>query len=99
MTSSDSVAAARPLDLAAAAIMVGLCVSWGGNQVAVKLAIPDIPPLIQGAVRSAAATLIVLAWARQRGVGLRPATARCDPGRPPVYCSPSNSFFSIAVFC
>jgi drug/metabolite transporter (DMT)-like permease len=50
--------------------VIGLCVSWGGNQVAVKLAIPDIPPLIQGAVRSAAAALIVLAWARQRGVTL-----------------------------
>src|SRR5215469_178166 len=70
MTSSDSVAAARPLDLAAAAVMVGLCVSWGGNQVAVKLALPDIPPLIQGVVRSAAAALIVLAWARRRGVRL-----------------------------
>ena len=70
MTSSDSVAAARPLDLAAAAVVVGLCVSWGGNQVAVKLALPDIPPLIQGVVRSAAAALIVLAWVRRRGVRL-----------------------------
>jgi drug/metabolite transporter (DMT)-like permease len=70
MTSPDPVAAARPLDVAATAIVIGLCVSWGGNQVAVKLAIPDIPPLIQGAVRSAAAALIVLAWARQRGVTL-----------------------------
>jgi drug/metabolite transporter (DMT)-like permease len=68
---SHPVAAARPLDAAAAAIVVGLCVSWGGNQVAVKLALPDIPPLIQGAVRSAAAALIVLAWARLRGVPLR----------------------------
>jgi drug/metabolite transporter (DMT)-like permease len=70
MTSSDSVVAARPLDLAATALVVGLCVSWGGNQVAVKLAIPDIPPLIQGVVRSAAAALIVLGWARLRGVRL-----------------------------
>jgi hypothetical protein len=54
MKSPDPVAS-RPLDVAAAAIMVGLCVSWGGNQVAVKLAIPDIPPLLQGALRSAAA--------------------------------------------
>jgi len=69
MTSPPPVAS-RPLDVAAAAIMVGLCVSWGGNQVAVKLAIPDIPPLLQGTVRSAAAALIVLAWARHRGVAL-----------------------------
>ena len=70
MSSPDPVAAARPLDVAAAAIVIGLCVSWGGNQVAVKLAIPEIPPLTQGAVRSAAAALIVLAWAQQRGVRL-----------------------------
>jgi drug/metabolite transporter (DMT)-like permease len=77
MTSPDPVAS-RPLDVAAAAIVVGLCVSWGGNQVAVKLAITDIPPLLQGAVRSAAAALIVLAWARQRGVtlGARDGTLR-----------------------
>lgn len=62
--------AARPLDAAAVAIMVALCLSWGGNQVAIKLAIPDIPPLIQGAARSAAAALIVLAWSRLRGVRL-----------------------------
>ena len=69
------MAAARSLD--AAAIVVWLCVSWGGNQVAVKLALPDIPPLIQGAVRSAAAA-IVLAWARLRGVplGARDGTLR-----------------------
>jgi len=70
MTSPDPVAAARPLDAAATAVVIGLCMSWGGNQVAVKLAIPDIPPLIQGVVRSAAAALIVLAWAGLRGVPL-----------------------------
>jgi drug/metabolite transporter (DMT)-like permease len=80
MTSSDSVAASRPLDVAATAIVMGLCVSWGGNQVAVKLAIPDIPPLIQGAVRSAAAALIVLAWARQRGVRLKAADGTLRSG-------------------
>ena len=36
---------ARPLDLAGAALIVLLCLSWGFNQVAVKLALPDIPPL------------------------------------------------------
>ena len=35
----------RPLDAAAAAIVVVLCLSWGFNQVAIKLAIHDIPPL------------------------------------------------------
>jgi drug/metabolite transporter (DMT)-like permease len=88
MTSSDSVAAARPLDLAATALVVGLCVSWGGNQVAVKLAIPDIPPLIQGVVRSAAAALIVLAWARLRGVRLsaRDGTLRSGTAAGLLFC-------------
>lgn len=54
----------------AAAIVVVLCLSWGFNQVATKLAIHDIPPLIQGAIRSAIATLMVAGWCRLRGVPL-----------------------------
>jgi drug/metabolite transporter (DMT)-like permease len=57
----------RPLDAFAAGIVVLLCLSWGFNQVSVKLAIHDIPPLTQGAVRSALAMLIVAAWCRLRG--------------------------------
>ena len=37
----------RPLDGAAMALVVLLCVTWGFNQLAVKLAMPDVPPLIQ----------------------------------------------------
>jgi len=54
----------------AAAIVVMLCLSWGFNQVATKLAIHDIPPLIQGAVRSAVATLMVAGWCKLRGIPL-----------------------------
>ncbi len=54
----------------AAAIVVMLCLSWGFNQVATKLAIHDIPPLIQGAIRSSIATLLVAGWCRLRGVPL-----------------------------
>jgi drug/metabolite transporter (DMT)-like permease len=57
----------RPLDAFAAAIMVMLCLSWGFNQVAAKFAIHDIPPMMQAAMRSAAAALIVAAWAKARG--------------------------------
>ena len=35
----------RPLDALAAGIVVVLCLSWGFNQVATKLAIHDIPPI------------------------------------------------------
>ena len=50
--------------------MVVLCLSWGFNQVATKLAIHDIPPLTQAAVRSAVAALLISAWCRLRGMTL-----------------------------
>jgi drug/metabolite transporter (DMT)-like permease len=62
--------ATRPLDALAAGIVVVLCLSWGFNQVATKLAINDIPPLVQAAIRSAGATLIVAAWCWARGLPL-----------------------------
>jgi len=60
----------RPLDALAVSVMVVLCLSWGFNQVSVKLAIHDIPPLLQGAIRSCGATLIVATWAKARGIAL-----------------------------
>jgi drug/metabolite transporter (DMT)-like permease len=60
----------RPLDAVAALIMVGITFSWGLNQVSVKLALPEIPPLIQATVRSIGAVAIVALWARWRGVSL-----------------------------
>jgi drug/metabolite transporter (DMT)-like permease len=60
----------RPLDAVATAIMLGLCLSWGFNQVAAKIAIHDIPPMIQAALRSVGAALIVAAWCKARGIRL-----------------------------
>ena len=54
----------------AAGIMVVLCLSWGFNQVATKLAIHDIPPLLQGAIRSTIAGLLVAGWCKLRGIPL-----------------------------
>ncbi len=76
----------RPLDALAIAVTVGLCVSWGFNNVAIKLAIHDIPPLIQSSTRSAIAAILVervVSGARHpavqarrhaRGRALRPAS-------------------------
>ena len=50
--------------------MVVLCLSWWFNQVATKLAIHDIPPLIQAAIRSAVAALLIAAWCWWRGMAL-----------------------------
>jgi drug/metabolite transporter (DMT)-like permease len=73
-------AVARPLDAMAAAVAVVLCLSWGFNQVAVKLALPEIPPLIQAAFRSTFGALIVVAWARARGVKLMEPDGTLIPG-------------------
>lgn len=47
--------------------MLVLCLTWGFNQVAIKLAIHDIPPLTQAVVRSVIAALLVAAYAKARG--------------------------------
>lgn len=60
----------RPLDASVAALIVLLCLSWGFNQVAVKLAIHDIPPLLQGAIRSVIATVLVGGWCAVRRIPL-----------------------------
>jgi drug/metabolite transporter (DMT)-like permease len=60
----------RPLDPLAIALTVALCLIWGFNQVAVKLAIHDIPPLIQCVIRSVVATVLVLAWTQFRDIPL-----------------------------
>jgi drug/metabolite transporter (DMT)-like permease len=60
----------RPLDTVAIAVTVGLCVIWGFNQVAIKFAIHEIPPLLQAAARSAIAALCVAAYAYLRGIRL-----------------------------
>jgi drug/metabolite transporter (DMT)-like permease len=60
--------AERPLSPRAIALMLMLCLSWGFNQIAVKLALPDIPPFLQGTIRSVGALLVLLLIARFRGV-------------------------------
>src|SRR3569832_2208915 len=62
--------AGRPLSPGAVALMLMLCLSWGFNQVAVKLALPDIPPLLQGTIRSVAALPVLLLIVYFRGVKL-----------------------------
>ncbi len=49
----------RPLDSFGTLIIFGLCVSWGLNQVAAKVALADIPPMTQAALRSVGATLVL----------------------------------------
>jgi drug/metabolite transporter (DMT)-like permease len=61
-------AAGRSLSAGAIALMLLLCVSWGFNQIAVKLALPDVPPLLQATIRSAGALPVLLSIAWLRGI-------------------------------
>jgi drug/metabolite transporter (DMT)-like permease len=67
---SSGPLASRPLDAFGIAVTLGLCLSWGFNNVAIKLAIHDIPPLIQSSARSAIAAVLVCIWAQARGIPL-----------------------------
>ena len=71
---------ARPLDAFAIAVVLVLCLSWGFNQVSVKLSLPDIPPFTQGALRSFGSALIILAWMRLRGIPLLTRDGSLKPG-------------------
>jgi drug/metabolite transporter (DMT)-like permease len=58
----------RPLGPAAIALILLLCLSWGFNQVSVKLVLPDIPPMLQATIRSMVALPLLMLIARLRGV-------------------------------
>lgn len=62
------VTAGHGLPPGAIAIMLMLCVSWGFNQLAVKLALPDVPPMLQAMIRSAGALPVMLIVGWMRGV-------------------------------
>jgi drug/metabolite transporter (DMT)-like permease len=60
----------RPMDLLAVACLVACCMSWGLNQVAMKVANDGITPLFQASLRSAIAAILIWAWTRWRGIAL-----------------------------
>src|SRR3954454_12943936 len=66
--SSETPSAGRPLSPGAIALMLMLCLSWGFNQIAVKLVLPDVPPMLQVLSRSAGALPLLLAIGWLRGV-------------------------------
>src|ERR1700723_3726926 len=72
--------AGRPLSPGAVSLMLMLCLSWGFTQMAVKLALPDIPPMLQGMIRSAGALPVLLLIARFRGVKMFAADGTLGAG-------------------
>jgi drug/metabolite transporter (DMT)-like permease len=66
----------KPVDAQAILLMLVLCTVWGFQQVALKLAAPDIAPILQIGLRSGMAAVLVglLVWARGERFGLRDGT-------------------------
>lgn len=66
----------KPLDAFAASVMLVLCVLWGLQQVAVKLAASHMDPVLQIGLRSAIAALLVcvLIWWRGERLSWRDGT-------------------------
>jgi drug/metabolite transporter (DMT)-like permease len=56
----------QTLDFAGAAMLVVMCASWGLQQVVIKITNPEVPPLLQAAIRSAGAALLLGAWMAAR---------------------------------
>lgn len=59
-----------PVDGFALGVMVLLTALWGFQQVTVKWIAADVPLVMQAALRSIIATVLLLGWARLRGVAL-----------------------------
>jgi len=57
------------LDATAFSALLVLCLSWGFNQVAAKIAMPSFPPLLQVGLRSAGAFVLVTIWCVASGRG------------------------------
>jgi drug/metabolite transporter (DMT)-like permease len=58
------------LDSLAVATLLLCCISWGLGQVATKVALQQIPPLLQAGLRAAIAVVLVALWSHWRGVRL-----------------------------
>ena len=58
------------LDGVAVASLLLCTLLWGLGQVAAKVAVAELPPLSQAALRSLGAAVLVAAWSRRRGIAL-----------------------------
>ena len=81
MSSNQVISSAgRALTPGAVALMLMLCLSWGFNQIAVKLALPDVPPMMQALIRSAGALPVMLMVGWLRGVKFFERDGTLGPG-------------------
>jgi drug/metabolite transporter (DMT)-like permease len=70
----------KPLDALAFGTMLLLTALWGLQQVAIKVAAPDVSLVAQAAIRSIVAAALVLPWAAARGISLFGRDGTLAPG-------------------
>jgi drug/metabolite transporter (DMT)-like permease len=70
----------KPVDARAFALMVVLCMLWGFQQVAIKAILSSITPVMQGAIRSLVAVLLLSAWMAWRRTPLFNRDGTLTPG-------------------
>jgi drug/metabolite transporter (DMT)-like permease len=70
----------KPLDSGAFALMVLLTALWGFQQITIKVSAADVSLVMQAALRSIVATVLLLAWARLRGIALFDRDGTLWPG-------------------
>lgn len=58
------------LDSLAIGLLVVCCAFWGFQQILIKTAVAEVPPLWQASIRFWGATLLLWVWCRSRGVAL-----------------------------
>ncbi|HET9206891.1 MAG TPA: EamA family transporter, partial [Burkholderiaceae bacterium] len=58
------------LDSVAVVALLACCAIWGLGQVATKATLVDVPPLMQAAIRSCGAAVLVAVWAHWRRIRL-----------------------------
>lgn len=75
-----NLSAGRPLSAGAIALMLMLCLTWGFNQIAVKLVLPDIPPMLQAMIRSMGALPVLFIIGAVRGVKFFERDGTWKPG-------------------
>ena len=58
----------KALDKLAMGLLLGLCMIWGLQQVAIKFALEGISPMMQAGLRSVGATVLLCLWMRWKGI-------------------------------
>lgn len=68
------------LDARAVMLVLTCTALWGVNQVATKVALAEIPPLMQAGARSLGAALLLAAWSQARGLAIWGRDGTGGPG-------------------